>query len=294
MIPDTLAKRLKSNLALNIETITPMNGGSINQAACLKTDRGRFFLKWNPDSRPQMFAREADGLQLLRSAQALRIPTVYAYQDPGSDGSPGYLLLEWIEKSTFTNQGMEKLGQNLALLHRASSGELGYGLSQDNYIGSTPQINVWKKNWIAYFRENRLGFQIQLATKQGLLSPARRSKLEILSGRLERWIPTRSQATSLVHGDLWSGNILQSADGEPVLVDPAAHYADREVDIAFSELFGGLPSIFYSSYNNTWPLNPGYAERRDLYNLYHLLNHLNLFGESYGSSIDAILKHYVG
>jgi fructosamine-3-kinase len=285
---------LKSQIALNIHSATPLDGGSINQAACLKTDRGSFFIKWNTDPRPQMFAREAEGLQLIRSAQVIRVPAVYAYQDPSPDGCPGYLLLEWIEKAASSNLTMEKLGQNLALLHRSSSENHCFGLKQDNFIGSTPQINIWNQDWVVFFRDHRLGFQIQLAAKKGLMPPARRSKLDIMMGRLDRWIPSRRPTPSLVHGDLWSGNFLQAQNGDPVLVDPAVYYADREVDIAFSELFGGFPTVFYSAYKQAWPMSPGYTERRDLYNLYHLLNHLNLFGETYGSIIDATLKHYVG
>jgi fructosamine-3-kinase len=241
-----------------------------------------------------MFARESEGLNLIRSTQTLRVPAVLAYVEPAPDGCPAYLLLEWISQTAINSSGMEKLGRNLAALHHASSVNLGFGLDQDNFIGSTHQPNAWNLDWLEFFKDQRLGYQIQLAARHGLMPAARRKRLDNLIGKLSRWIPASAQPPSLVHGDLWAGNMLQSQQNEPVLIDPAVYYADREVDIAFSELFGGFSAAFYSAYNYAWPLNSGYKERRDLYNLYHLLNHLNLFGESYGESIDAILKHYVG
>ena len=294
MLPPILARHLSANHAIRIIDENQIQGGSINQAACINTNQGKFFLKWIFDPLPQMFALEAAGLANLRATNTTRTPNVIAFQDSTPDHCPAYLLLEWIPQSVVTNAGMEILGHQLAALHRCQSANLNFGLALDNYIGSTPQINTWSRDWSLFFRDHRLTPQIQRAAKNNLLPIARHKALDQLLSHLDHWLPTDAFTTSLVHGDLWRGNILQSREGEPILIDPAVYYAHREVDIAFSELFGGFPPIFYSAYNHAWPLDSGYKERRDLYNVYHLLNHLNLFGETYGTSIDTILRQLVG
>jgi len=163
---------------------------------------------------------------------------------------------------------------------------------RSNYIGANPQPNEPGPSWVEFFRDRRLGFQRQLARRNGYLDPARERLLERLMSRLTEWIDEAACAPSLLHGDLWGGNFIAGAAGEPVLIDPAVYYGDREAEIAFTGLFGGFGPRFYAAYDEAWPLAPGYAERRDLYNLYHLLNHLNLFGEGHGGSVDAILRRY--
>ncbi|MFN8457131.1 MAG: fructosamine kinase family protein [Anaerolineae bacterium] len=180
-------------------------------------------------------------------------------------------------------------GNRSAALHRVFGPS--FGLEQDNFIGANPQSNLPNDNWLAFFREQRLAFQMELARRNGYLTPQRARWLEKLLARLGDWLPAQPPA-SLLHGDLWGGNWLTLASGEPALIDPAVYYGHREADLAFTELFGGFPATFYTAYQSAWPLEAGYEERKHLYNLYHLLNHLNLFGEGYGSSVDSILRRY--
>jgi fructosamine-3-kinase len=181
------------------------------------------------------------------------------------------------------------LGRNLAALHQVTAEE--YGLDHNNFIGASPQPNTPTANWVTFFRDKRLGFQMSLAEQRGYLTSRRARLLERIGARLEEWLPARPPA-SLLHGDLWGGNWLTTDAGEPALIDPAVYYGHREADLAFTHLFGGFPPTFYAAYQQSWPLTEGYEARQDLYNLYHLLNHLNLFGESYGSGVDAILLRY--
>jgi fructosamine-3-kinase len=233
-----------------------------------------------------MFETEARGLKLLAAAAALRIPRVIAVID-----HPSALILEWIDSGSNKPAAAEALGRGLAQLHRSSAAT--YGLDHDNYIGSTPQRNTPTRSWIEFYRDRRLGAQRDLALQNGQLTSDRARQLDRVMARLDHWIDDAQVVPSLLHGDLWGGNTLSDAQGHPVLIDPAVYYGDHEAEIAFTELFGGFGARFYAAYHETWPLDRGYAERRDLYNLYHLLNHLNLFGASYGGSVDAILRHYV-
>ena len=238
-----------------------------------------------------MFEVEARGLRLLADARALRIPQVVALIE-----QPPALVLEWIEPGAAAASGKsaasEALGRGLARQHR-STGQT-YGLDHDNYIGANPQINTPSNAWIDFYRDRRLGPQAELAKERGHLTPDRARRLDWLMSHLDRWIDPAVVVPSLLHGDLWGGNTLVDAEGNPVLIDPAVYYGDREAEIAFTELFGGFSSRFYAAYNEVWALDHGYADRRDLYNLYHLLNHLNLFGEGYGGAVDAILRRFAG
>jgi fructosamine-3-kinase len=206
----------------------------------------------------------------------------------------GFILLEWLAAPPQADRSRAAmvLGHQLAALHRTTAPA--YGLDHDNYIGATPQPNGWMQSWAAFFRERRLGFQAGLARRNGLLTAERERRLERLLARLDRWIDDRSARPALLHGDLWSGNFIVGPGGAPALIDPAACYGDREADLAFTALFGGFPQSFYRAYEEAWPLPAGWQERRDLYNLYHLLNHLNLFGEGYGGQVDQVLRRYVG
>ena len=286
-----------------------VGGGSISQALRLRTARGAYLLKVGGRGQPGFFGAEARGLQLLGAAGAVRVPAVLAYRDPGpATGQPpaadqegavspfasGFILLEWLEAPAAASRARagELLGAGLAALHRATAPA--YGLGHDNYIGATPQPNGWEASWLAFFRDRRLGFQAELAARNGLLPPARARRVERLLGRLGEWIDDAVVRPALLHGDLWGGNFIVGPGGAPALIDPAAYYGDREADLAMTRLFGGFPPAFYAAYGAAWPLPPGWQERADLYNLYHLLNHLNLFGASYGAEVDATLARYAG
>jgi fructosamine-3-kinase len=262
-----------------------VGGGDINAAARVETPGARYFVKWNERPRPQMFETEARGLKVLAEAKALRVPRVIAVIE-----QPSALVLEWIDFGSNKSAAAEALGRGLAQQHRATAPS--YGLDHDNYIGSTPQRNPPASSWIEFYRDRRLGAQRDLAQHNGYLTSDRARRLDRVMERLDRWIDDDRVVPSLLHGDLWGGNYLIDAQGSPVLIDPAVYYGDREAEIAFTELFGGFGARFYTAYQEAWPLDAGYAGRRDLYNLYHLLNHLNLFGEGYGRLVDAILCHY--
>jgi fructosamine-3-kinase len=286
MIPGDLRSALETSLGA-IRSITPVGGGDINEAARVETPDARYFVKWNLHPRPRMFEAEARGLNLLAAAAALRVPRVIAVLD-----QPAALVLEWIDLGSNKTAAAEALGRGLAQQHRSTAQS--YGLDHDNYIGSTPQHNAPARSWIEFYRDQRLGAQRDLAQRNGHLRPDRARRLERVMEHLDQWIDDSKAAPALLHGDLWGGNYLIDAQGNPVLIDPAVYYGDREAEIAFTELFGGFGARFYAAYHETWPLDGGYADRRDVYNLYHLLNHLNLFGEGYGGSVDAILQHYAG
>jgi len=284
MMPDLRAS-LEKSLG-PIRSLTPVGGGDINAAARIETGDARYFVKWNTAPLPRLFEAEARGLKLLATANALRIPHVIALID-----QPPALVLEWIDFSTSSKQAAsEALGRGLAQQHRSSAPT--YGLDHDNYIGSNPQRNIPAPSWIEFYRDQRLGVQRDLARRRGHLTSDRARRLDRVMSQLDQWIDERVVTPALLHGDLWGGNTLIDAQGQPVLIDPAVYYGDREAELAFTELFGGFSARFYAAYNEAWPLDRGYADRRDLYNLYHLLNHLNLFGEGYGGSVDAILRRY--
>ena len=270
-----------------IRALTPVGGGDINEAARLETANARYFVKWNRQPRSRLFKGEARGLRLLAGAQALRVPRVVALID-----QPPALVLEWIDIGANKMAAAEALGRGLAQQHRSAGSS--YGLDHDNTIGANPQINTPASAWIEFYRDRRLGVQRDLAQRNGYLTHDRARQLDRVMNHLERWIDEATVTPSLLHGDLWGGNYLVDAQGQPVLIDPAVYYGDREAEIAFTELFGGFGARFYAAYDEAWPLDRRYAERRDLYNLYHLLNHLNLFGEGYGGSVDAILRSYAG
>jgi fructosamine-3-kinase len=283
-----------------------VSGGDISQAAHVRTDGGEYLLKWGGRGRPGFFAAEARGLELLAASGAVRVPTVLAWRDANHtrdmetwtqgdmEASAGFILLEWLAAPPHADRAAAaaQLGAALATLHRATAPA--YGLDADNYIGANPQPNGWRASWLHFFRDQRLGFQAELARRNGRLGGQRGRRVQLLLDRLDTWIDEGATRPALLHGDLWGGNWLIGPGGRPALIDPAAYYGDREADLAFTTLFGGFPDTFYRAYAEAWPLPAGAPARRDLYNLYHLLNHLNLFGEHYGGAVDATLQRYVG
>lgn len=275
-----------------IVSVREARGGDIGKSYRIETEKRRLFVKYRLDLPALVFQREAEGLNLLAAAEALSIPEpLYAGPIPGQTG--GMIVLSWIETGPSRPETAEMLGRGLARLHRTQSPDGRYGLQADNYIGLLLQSNAWSGSWTAFYRERRLLPLLRLADGQGLLPEGRRERLGRLLDKLDNWLPEKP-APSLLHGDLWSGNWLAGADGKPWLIDPAVYYGDRECDLAFTELFGGFPAGFYAAYQEAYPLAKEYGERKPIYQLYHLLVHLILFGEAYGSSIDRVLKKFVG
>lgn len=277
-----------------------LSGGMICQAARLDFRDETVFLKWNEAAPDAMFAREAQGLRLLQATQTLRVPKVL-FAAPSRDNCPAFLLLEWIENTPIEALSQcerqlfwQQLGEDLAALHRSDAGTT-FGLENDNFLGALPQLNSPQSTWSAFFRENRLQPQIEWARRRGLVCGERETNLRRIVEQLETLLRDLNSRPSLLHGDLWSGNLLahsQSTLAEstliaPVVVDPAVYRGEREMEIAYCELFGGFDAAFYDAYGQNFPLQDGYARRRELHQIYHLLNHLNHFGEQYGALLDA-------
>mgnify|MGYP001164405563 CR=1 FL=1 len=288
----TLKQILPLHPQEDIISIKEVRGGDIGRSYSVATQERQWFIKYRTDLPGIVFEREAEGLQLLRETCAVAVPeTYYAGEIPGRDG--GMIVLEWIKTGLPRQTTEEALGRGIAELHRKQSLGGRFGLHNDNYIGLLPQPNSWCDTWREFYAERRLLPMIQLAEKRGRLSTKRKKQLMRLTESLDRWIPDKTEP-SLLHGDLWHGNWMASEDGQPYLIDPAVFYGDREYEMAFTELFGGFSSLFYAAYKEAHPLSPDYADRRPLYQLYYLLVHLILFGESYGSSVDRVLVRYVG
>ena len=268
---------------------TPVSGGDINDAYCLLlTDGTRVFMKANRSASPAFFQAEADGLGAIRDTGAIRVPGVISVGE--DDGVGAYLLLEWMDSARQRRDFWEAFGRALAAMHRApTSGRFGW--DRDNYIGSRPQLNAPRDSWVEFFRDCRLAPQYRDARRY--LDADDRRRFTRLLDRLEDFLVEPEQP-SLLHGDLWAGNFVTGSDGQAWLIDPAVYVGHAEADLAMTELFGGFNGRFYDAYREVDPLQPGYAQRRDLYNLYHLLNHLNLFGIGYLASVRRILERYAG
>ncbi|HKA44897.1 MAG TPA: fructosamine kinase family protein [Burkholderiales bacterium] len=272
-----------------IEATESVGGGCINRCYVVR-GRGRaYFVKLNEPARLPMFEAEAAGLAEIARSATVRVPTPTC---SGANQEASWLAVEYIELHPARSRSHWELGRQLSRMHKATNERFGW--HRDNTIGATPQVNTPHADWISFWRENRLGFQLELAARnghRGLLQQRGERLLEELSGFFVGYTPT----PSLLHGDLWGGNAAFDTEGAPVVFDPAVYYGDREADIAMTELFGGFGSAFYSAYRDEFPLDAGYARRRDLYNLYHVLNHLNLFGGGYGAQalrmIDQLLDH---
>ena len=286
---DEINRLIEPLYGAKVETSFAIGGGSINQTQVLSLTNGqRVFFKHNPSPPADFFLAETRGLKLLAQAKGgPRIPKPIAVQ---LGSCPRFLLLEYIESSAEDEKFIEKLAISLAQLHRTSKEY--YGLDHDNYIGSTPQKNTLEKNGIAFFREQRINFQRQLARLSGLLPVAIDKKLDSLCDELGKFLNISGEKPALIHGDLWSGNYFPDSDGKPCIFDPAVYYGLREADLAMTELFGRLPQKFYDVYQEAFPTNPGYEDRKDLFNLYHLLNHLNIFGNSYLPSVERVVNRY--
>ena len=252
-----------------------VHGGSINECYRWDGEGGPLFVKLAPAGGKTMFEAEAAGLEALRLANAVRVPRVMGL---GTSQGTAWLALEWIQTGA-PSRGMDTLlGEQLARQHRAV--QIAFGWDRDNTIGSTPQLNAWEKDWVTFFRERRLRYQLTLAKEHGH-GGRLQERGEVLLANLEPFFSSYRPVPSLLHGDLWGGNCTVDEQGRPVIFDPAVYYGDREADLAMTHLFGGFGADFYSAYQAAWALDAGATVRTDLYNLYHVLNHLNLFGGGY-------------
>lgn len=265
----------------HIEQHTPLTGGCIHNAWRIEGGGQRYFVKTNHAHCAGMFAAEAAGLSAIAATRTVRVPHPVCH---GANRTASWLVLEYVEFSRKCN--MRLLGEQLAALHRVTGRH--YGWPHDNAIGATPQINTASDDWCAFWREHRLGYQLKLAASNGYVG-----RLQQLGGRLLNHLPEllgeHRPQPSLLHGDLWSGNAGFDAGGAPVVFDPAAYHGDREADLAMTELFGGFSAEFYAAYGEAYPLEKRYAQRKTLYNLYHVLNHLNLFGGGYQAQAENMM-----
>jgi protein-ribulosamine 3-kinase len=260
-----------------------LGGGCINAAYALEGEDGRrYFVKLNQASKLEMFEAEVDGLRELAAAAAIRVPGPVV---SGSSGDSAYLVLEHIAFGHGKRSGLAAFGRRFAQLHRTTRAEYGWG--RDNTIGATPQPNTPDTDWVRFWRDRRLGFQLDLAARKGHGGSLQRQG-DRLRSRVDVLLAHRPPA-SLLHGDLWGGNYAMDTEGQPVIFDPAVYFGDREADLAMTELFGGFGDAFYAAYREAYPLDPAYSVRRTLYNLYHVLNHLNLFGGGYQSQAEQMI-----
>lgn len=252
----------------------PVGGGDIAAAWRLDTGSAPVFLKTMGLAEAGVLAAEAQGLAEIAASGTVRTPGVLG---TGEAGDTAWLALEWLDMRGLSGPAGAELGRRLAAMHRHTRTE--HGWHRDNWIGRTPQRNTAMRDWTAFFAGERLGYQLELAASQGFGGRLQRRGRD-LRAALPEIFADHTPEPSLLHGDLWGGNAA-SVDGEPVLFDPAVHYGDRECDIAMTRVFGGFGREFYVAYDEAWPLDPGSARREPLYQLYHILNHLNLFGGGY-------------
>jgi protein-ribulosamine 3-kinase len=283
--PDPLAQALARAISDAAEAhfeateVVAVGGGCIHTALRITGDGAqgtkRYFAKVNDAGKAPMFAAEAEGLAAIREARALTVPGVVAL---GEDGERAWLVLEWLELVPLGPTAAGRLGSALAAQHGIPREKFGW--ARDNFIGASPQVNGWSDDWLAFWREKRLHAQLRLAAHNRL--PTKMiDRGERLAADCDAFFRHHRPAKSLLHGDLWAGNAACLADGTPVVFDPAPYVGDREADLAMTELFGGFPKDFHAAYRSAFPLDDGYAARRDFYNLYHLLNHANLFAGGY-------------
>ncbi|WP_423127465.1 fructosamine kinase family protein [Gaoshiqia sp. Z1-71] len=271
-----------------LERTEPIGGGCISHTLKIKTTHGHFFLKWNPSCAGDLFVREGECLAELKKhgGNDLLIPEVILSNE--ADELPGFILMEYLEPGHTLKQD-EKLGRGLALLHQ-SVGEQ-FGFHHHNYCGSTPQLNSECSSWLDFFRENRLKYILQLIKRQRPLPADEQTVYDKLIESLPEFLPETS-APALIHGDLWSGNYLYTTSG-PALIDPASYYADREMELSIMTLFGGFSQTTWDAYQETFPLEKGWQERVQLYQLYHILNHYYLFGGSYGRQALTVARKFI-
>lgn len=276
-----------SGLPFQIQTQRAIGGGCINQAVAVADRQRTFFVKTNRADQLAMFEAEYGGLKEMYDSQTIRVPQPLCC---GVADGVSYIVMEWIALGgRGADQAWQQMGERLAAMHQTTSAE-GFGWHRDNTIGSTPQQNGWETDWSTFWRDRRLGPQFELAHSQRGQFPRR----DELMSAIPRLLKGHTPKASLLHGDLWSGNAAITDSGEPVILDPATYYGDLEADLAMTELFGRFSPSFYQAYQSVTPLNEGYAQRKTIYNLYHILNHFNIFGGSYASQANRMIDQILG
>jgi fructosamine-3-kinase len=285
---EKIKTKIEVKLRSKIKNFTSLSGGCISNAfRIIMEDAKQYFLKFNSSISNDMFIKEAHGLMELEKANAVRIPKVLSYDED-------YILLELIASASKKKNFFEDFGRSFAEMHKCSSET--FGFYENNYIGSNSQMNIpdekEKTDWTAFYFNKRILFQLQLAEKLGNLTDTLRKEVSKLENKIESIISTNEQP-SLLHGDLWGGNFMVDENGNAVLIDPAVYYGHREADLGMTKLFGGFTYEFYRAYNEIFPLEDGNEYRENIYKLYHVLNHLNLFGGSYYSQALSLIKFYV-
>lgn len=266
-----------------IESRTSVAGGCINKCYRVAGSGRAYFVKLNSRGRRAMFEAEAAGLAEIAATGTTRVPAPLC---AGANAEAAWLAVEYIEFGEATTRSMAQLGEALAAQHRVTAAKFGW--TRDSTIGSTPQLNPQNADWIGFWRDCRLGYQLELASRNGAPATLLRTG-ERLAGGFAALFAGRTVKPALLHGDLWGGNAGFDRTGAPVIFDPAVYYGDREADLAMTELFGGFSADFYSAYRAASPLEAGYEVRKQLYNLYHVLNHFNLFGGAYAAQAQTLV-----
>ncbi len=286
---EKIKKEIEQRLDSEVKLHESLSGGCISNAYKLTMASGKkFLLKMNDDTPPDMFEKEAHGLNELQKAGSVRVPGAKIY-------SGNYLVTEFIETGRKSATFFSDFGRDFAQLHKCRSSS--FGFYEDNYIGSTPQKNLTDadedKDWTKFYFNKRLLFQLLLCEKNGYADEDLRKNFSRLESKISEILKDSEEEPSLLHGDLWSGNYMVDENGNACIIDPAVYYGHREADLAMTRLFGGYPEDFYKAYNDSFPLKEGWEYRENIYKLYHVLNHLNLFGRGYYSQALSLIKFYL-
>lgn len=289
ILKEAIKNKIETLLAEKIISQHPVSGGCINDARIILTEsQKKYFVKISYHHPVDMFKKEANGLKEIAISKTIRVPKVISVNDE-------FILLEIINSTNRSKSFFEDFGRKFAEMHKYSSDY--FGLYEDNYIGSTLQINIAdceeKNNWAIFYFNKRLLYQIHLAERNGYLSSELKNPFTSLESKIESILKTKDNTPSLLHGDLWGGNYIVDENGNACLIDPAVYYGHREADLAMTKLFGGFDYKFYNSYNEAFPLEDGYEYRENIYKLYHVLNHLNLFGKGYLGQAIHLIKFYI-
>ncbi len=282
-----LINRLEEIIKEKIVVKSNLSKGSASLDGKIETESGKFyFLKSGEPGR--VFFCEENGIKEIAAANVIKTPTIVATEED-------FILMEFISREEPDSLFFNRLGRSLAKLHKKRSKS--FGFYEDNFIGGTPQMNIAKggmaKNWTEFYFEKRILFQFKLAESKGLAAKKLRDNISRLESVIGPILDSVKESPSLLHGDLWSGNYLCNNSIVPVLIDPAVYYGHREADLAMTRLFGGFPPEFYQAYNEEFPLEQGWQERENIYRLYHVLNHLNLFGTGYLYEAETLINYYI-